>query len=147
MVRLTIPRNSRPIDMSEKENRNFAYVVGTVIALLSLAKIHFADGGSLAIVLLCSGVVLVLLGFLRPSWLSPLNRAWMHLAAILAWFNTRLILALVYVLMIVPVALFARSILRRDLIDAGIDGDERNSYWREREEEEDMDPEKLERMF
>jgi Saxitoxin biosynthesis operon protein SxtJ len=58
-------------------------------------------------------VVLVLPALVAPSVLKPAYRAWMALAAVLAWINTRIILGLVFFLVVTPIGLVMR-LLGRD---------------------------------
>jgi hypothetical protein len=58
-------------------------------------------------------VVLVLPALVAPSVLKPAYRAWMALAEVLAWINTRIILGLVFFLVVTPIGLVMR-LLGRD---------------------------------
>ena len=67
---------------------------------------------------------------MAPAVLAPVRRAWMRVVAPLAWFNTRLLLGLVYYGILLPSGLIRRVVadpltLRRDT--AG-----RESYWVDR---------------
>ena len=75
--------------------------------------------GGLAILL--AGLALV-----APSLLGPVHRVWMQVADALGWFNTRVLLGLVYFLVMTPTGIVMR-LLGRDPLDRRL-GD-RSSYW------------------
>lgn len=52
-------------------------------------------------------------GLILPQVLKPLYLLWMKIGHALGWFNTRLILGILFFLMFAPVALFMR-LIRRD---------------------------------
>lgn len=52
--------------------------------------------------------VLILLYLFKPKWLYPLYLCWMYVASILGWINTKVILLLAYLMLIVPIGLFLR---------------------------------------
>lgn len=88
-------------------------------------------------VVISVGAVMGLLGLLVPALLVPFYKFWMgYVAAPLGWFNTRLILGLVFFLMFTPMALLLwvrRKLapetdpLRRAELPGG-------SYWKRREQ-------------
>ena len=49
-----------------------------------------------------------ILGILRPGLLLYPYRAWMKLGHILGWFNSRIILGLVFIIVLLPIALIMR---------------------------------------
>ncbi len=74
-------------------------------------------------------VVLALLALGAPSLLGPVHRLWMQVADALGWFNTRVLLGLVYFLVMTPTGIVMR-LMGRDPLDRRL-GD-RASYWVER---------------
>lgn len=54
------------------------------------------------------GVLLVVPGLLFPAALGPVERGWMAFASALGWFNTRLILGVVYYVVFTPAGLLRR---------------------------------------
>jgi len=58
-------------------------------------------------------VALTLPAGFAPSLLAPVHRAWMAVGAVLGWINTRILLAAVFYLGVLPVG-FAMRLLRRD---------------------------------
>ena len=54
-------------------------------------------------------------GVAAPRLLAPVFRAWMKLAAVLGWINTRILLILVYYLVVTPIGLLMRLFRRSPL--------------------------------
>jgi len=71
-----------------------------------------------------------------PMALLPLYRVWTRFAAALAWFNTRVLLGLVFYLIITPVGLIMK-IIGSDPMKRKIDKDT-ESYWIKRKENKDL---------
>ncbi len=57
---------------------------------------------------LALAILLILPALLKPDWLSLPHAAWLKIGAALGWFNTRLILGILYIVAIVPIALVLR---------------------------------------
>ena len=86
--------------------------------------------------LMAVGLVLGVLALLVPALMIPFYDFWMRwVTAPLGWFNTRLILGIVWVLLFTPVAivrrLFASDALRRNTLPKD------QSYWLKREKQRD----------
>jgi hypothetical protein len=71
-----------------------------------------------------------------PMALLPLYRLWVKFAMVLAWFNTRLLLALVFYLVITPIGLGMR-LLGHDPLERKIDKGA-TTYWKEKEQIDDV---------
>lgn len=68
---------------------------------------------------------------IAPMALLPLYRAWTKFAMALAWFNTRLLLAMVFYIVITPIGL-AMRLAGKDPMNRKIDPGAQ-SYWKKRE--------------
>ncbi len=90
-----------------------------------------------------AGILLILSGLLVPWVLRPIERVWMIVALAMGYVMTRVILGLVFLLVFTPSGLVIRM-LRKDPMNLRFDP-QASSYWHEREEE--IDPERMERMF
>ena len=64
-----------------------------------------------------------------PMLLAPVERVWMTIGGWLAWFNTRVILTVLFYIVVTPVGLLMR--LFRDPLDRRLDG-KTASYWIQR---------------
>jgi len=83
-------------------------------------------------------------GMALPILLRPVYWVWLKIAAGLAWFNTRLIMFLIFYLVFTPVGLVLR-LLRKDLIKQRWDK-EAESYWIRRPETP-FDPKRYENQY
>jgi hypothetical protein len=81
-------------------------------------------------------------GLVLPVLLKPVYLAWMKFGHALGWFNTRLILGIVFFLIFMPVALLFR-LIRRDPMERKLDADAA-SY---RHPSEHLPPERMEKPF
>lgn len=105
--------------------RKFAVTMG--IAFLVITIILLLKGGSGIILTLAVSGLFFTAALIRPGPLKYIYIVWMKFAFILGWFNTRLLLLLMFYLVFMPVGLIMR-IFRIDLLDRRIDKN-RVSYW------------------
>lgn len=90
------------------------------------------------------GGLLLLAGLVRPVSLKYVYRGWMKFAFAAAWFNTRLILTLMFYLVMTPVAVLLRLFGKRPLV---LHRDKQApSYWIRREKVP-FDPARYEKHF
>lgn len=88
------------------ELRNFGLLVGSAFLAIGLwPLLRQADARTWAIAL---SILLILPALLKPDWLSFPHSAWLKIGAALGWFNTRLILGILYLVAILPIALVLR---------------------------------------
>ena len=125
--------------------RRFGLVVG--VFLLALAgvirywrhSLYVPLGMAVAGLLLLAAVVLI------PAALAPVRKAWMTLAAVLGWINTRILLVIVFYLVVTPTALLLR-LFRRDPMQRRWRDPAIPSYWARRTDRP-FDREDLRRQF
>ena len=118
-----------PAPKTPAELRRFGLTVGgafLVLAGISRWRGHVWPPAVLGTL----GVLLVVPGLLAPAVLAPVERRWMAFAEMLAWFNTRVILGVLYYLLVTPVGWVLRRF--RDPMDRRLD-DGRTSDWIRRE--------------
>ena len=113
---------------TQDDLKKFGLTVGIVFILIATLALyrHRLPLGS---VLLSAGALLVTCGLLRPLLLKRTHWAWMKLASVLAYVNTRIILGLVFFVIFAPVGVLLR-IFGQDPLDRGIDKNA-NSYWKD----------------
>lgn len=88
------------------ELRSFGLIVGAAFLAIGLwPLLRQADVRTWALIL---STVLILPALLRPAWLKFPHAVWLKIGAALGWFNTRLILGILYIVAIVPIALVLR---------------------------------------
>ena len=97
-----------------------------VIAAIVILKHHHV---SLSL-LIISGSFFVL-GAVAPAILKPVYVAWMKLAVVLSWINTRIILLILFYLILTPIGLIMR-LFGKDVLDFKIKKN-RDSYWQKKE--------------
>lgn len=117
-------------------DRAFGCIVGTILIVLGSAKC-FNEGGlpPIAFVLVIAGTVLLLVGLVAPSRLSLLNRLWLRLGAAIGKVVNPVILAILFFLVVSPMAIVMRLAGKRPLRLAP----DRTAltYWRTRHPAED----------
>ena len=101
-------------------DRKFGYVFA--IALTVLSGILWLIFGELFRGLLIAAAVFAVCALVAPGVLLPINRIWMMFAGRLGAANNYLILGIVYILVILPIALFMR-LIGRDLMHRKLDLD------------------------
>jgi hypothetical protein len=135
--------NKIPEKNVTRDLRLFGWTVGGVllaVGVLLLLRGHLSSGRILA----AAGALLVLGGTVAPRALALPYRLWMGFARALGWFNTRLLLILVFYLILTPLGLILRLTGKRPL-DLKRDP-EAQSYWI-RLPREPFDPSRSEKHF
>ncbi len=111
--------------LSRGELRQFGFTLAVPFALL--AAVSAWRGHTLAPAVLAGlAAALGLLALLAPPLLGPVYKGWMGMAHGLGWFNTRLLLGVVYFVMVTPIGLVMR-LTGRDPLDRRLR--DRESYW------------------
>jgi len=77
----------------------------------------------------------LLLGLPVPKLIMPVYIGWMHVAHAIGWFNTRLLLTLLFYLILTPTALVMR-VLVKDPLDRKLDRNA-DTYWKPHKKRED----------
>ena len=97
-------------------NRAFGCTVGSILAAIGATK-EFLAGPLLPIplLILLAGAVLLLLGIVAPSRLSKLNKIWLKLGTTIAKIVNPIVLALLFFLVVTPMALVMRIVGKRPL--------------------------------
>ena len=117
------------IKSSKKDLRKFGITVGSVLVVLAIV-FYFLDR-SYFIYFGAAGLVLIIMGFISPVILKPLNKVWMGLAVVLGWLSSRIILIVVFYLVLTPISLIAK-ISGKKFLDLKYKS-EKDSYWIKRE--------------
>jgi len=110
-------------------NRSFALVF--VIFFLLLGSVTWWKGGQLYPVYLVLAAATGTVGIFRPAWLTPFNRVWMLFAELLHRVVNPVVLAILFWVVITPVALIMRM-FRRDPLRRSFDPVTK-SYWIKRD--------------
>lgn len=113
--------------LSRAEARRFAWTVGAAFVVLG-GVAAWRGRAFAAMVLFGAGALLLLAGLAAPGRLGPVYRAWMGLAVLLSRVTTPIVLAIMYFLILTPIALVARLVGRNPIDRRPVGG----SYWVER---------------
>ncbi|MDH5510464.1 MAG: SxtJ family membrane protein [Nitrospinota bacterium] len=117
------------IGESLREVRITWYGFTGIFALFGSISLY--KGGAAYPYLYSISAMFALFAVAAPMALLPLYRLWVKFAMKLAWFNTRLLLGMIYFLIITPVGLLSR-ILGKDLLDLKIDKSA-TTHWKKKE--------------
>ena len=104
------------LEQTLPSERSFGLLFGAVFALLA-AYGWFFNGWSLAVVLsiVAIAVAFVLLGFVAPKVLRPLNWLWFQLGLLLGKIVSPIVLGAIFFLLLTPVSLVTRLFGRDEL--------------------------------
>ncbi len=116
------PRNA----LSRTELRKFAWIMATALVIFGSIGL-WRNARAIPLILFALAGLFLLSGLVIPSALNPVYKAWMGLAGVLAWINTRVILGLFFYLILTPVALIVR-LVRDDVLRRKLDRS-CPSYW------------------
>lgn len=120
------------LNLDRKSLRKFGITMG--IAFLAMTVIILARHRHSMMPTAAISVVFFLSALILPSLLKPVYIIWMRFAFCLSWFNTRLILTVLFYLVFMPISLVLK-IFAKDLLDRKIEK-EKNSYWHKKEKSE-----------
>ena len=118
------------IKSGKKELREFGLTIGTILVFLG-ALVVWRGRRELAPYLFSSGGALLVLGFILPRILMPLQKIWMGFSVIMGFFVSRVILFVLFYVAITPMGLIAR-LFGKDLLEQRIDRT-KETYWCDRE--------------
>ena len=96
------------VKTSDKQLRDFGKIVGLGLPIFVGFIIPFLTGHSPAIWTIFIGLIIFSLGIIKPSLLFFPYKFWMAIGNVLGWFNSRLILGLVFILVLQPISLFMK---------------------------------------
>ena len=117
-----------PARLSPRELRRFGFTLAIPLALLAAVGVW---RGHMVLPVILGGLAAALggLAVVAPALLGPVHTIWMKFADALAWFNTRVLLCLVYFLVMTPTGALMR-LVGKDPLDRRLR--DRPSYWVER---------------
>ncbi|MGI9489817.1 MAG: SxtJ family membrane protein [Geminicoccaceae bacterium] len=129
---------SRDEAIEGSSDRSFGLTVGGILLAIVLVRLGFQLWRSGAVTLGWFeltlggiGIVLLVMGLVAPSLLAPLNRGWMKLGLLLFTIVNPIVLALIFLVTVVPIGLALRA-FGKDPLRLRFEPDAK-SYWIERE--------------
>ena len=93
---------------NSKKLREFGIVVGFCFPLIIGFLIPLLFGHDFRIWTIFIGTPLIILGIIYPKSLNKLYEMWFSLGFILGWINSRIILTLVYLSVLIPISMLMR---------------------------------------
>jgi hypothetical protein len=116
-----------PARLTAAEGRRFGLSVGG--AFIAIATVSRWRGhGEAALVLGSLGSALALAGLTLPTYLGPVERAWMGLAHAISRVTTPIVMGVMYFVVITPTAAIRRAFGGNPLVHA----DEAAGFWKQR---------------
>ena len=129
-----------PVDAAEA--RRSALLVAGVFALIAAWSVY-QDRETVAIASGGVSALLLSIGVFSTVASQAFHRAWMGLAHVLGWVNSRILLSLLFYVVLTPIAIIQRLLGRNTL---GRRGPGSESYWVRRKTQA-QSPEQFERLF
>ena len=96
--------------ISKKTLREFGFLIGFTFPFLIGWILPLIGGHSFRTWTLFISIPSIILAFTKPILLLYPYRAWMKLGHILGWVNSRIILGLVFLFVLLPIALIMRML-------------------------------------
>jgi large-conductance mechanosensitive channel len=107
-------RDEEPV--AAGSDRVFGCTVGSVLIVIGATKAFVAGAvPPIAWLMFASGGLLLLLGIVEPSRLSTLNKIWLKLGSAIAKVVNPIVLALLFFLVVTPMAFVMRIVGKRPL--------------------------------
>lgn len=119
--------HSNPARSSE---RSFGVVFGVVFLLIGLWPL--LNSGSPRWLFILLACLMFLIGFIKPAWLSKPNFYWYKIGLFLGAIVAPIVMALVFLITIVPIGLLAK-LFGKDMLDQRLDTSA-ETYWKDRSE-------------
>ena len=127
-------------------DRAFGCTVGSILIVIGAVKAFVAGAISpITCLIFIAGTVLLLLGIVAPSRLSRLNKIWLKAGIVMAKVVNPIVLALLFFLVVTPMALFVRMMGKRLL--PLVPDQTAATYWIKREPLESGGPSGMRRQF
>lgn len=118
-----------PARLTSAQGRRFGLTVGG--AFLVFAAIAWWRGHPTTTTVLGTlGGTLSLAGLIIPTYLDPVERAWMQLAHLISKVTTPIVMGLMYIAVLTPIGLLRRTLGANPLVHK----ERASSYWRSRPE-------------
>ena len=95
-------------NISKKQLQEFSYLIGFGFPFIIGWVIPAISGHMFRSWTLWVGCSSLILGILEPNLLTYPYSAWMKLGHVLGWINSKVILGLVYILVLLPIALIMK---------------------------------------
>ena len=115
--------------MKRSTEKNFGIIFSALFFLIGLWPLLNAD--EIRIWSIIIAVIFLVLAFLKPKLLKPLNHNWIKLGEIIGKVIAPIVMALVFFIIVTPISFLVR-VLGKDLLKLKFS--KNNSYWIKRKE-------------
>ena len=123
-------------------NRTFGLIFSAIFFVVGIYPLVIHDLSPRLWALLIA-LVLICTAFLKPTWLLPLNKAWMKFGLLMHSIINPILMGIIFFTSVMPTGLL-RRLFRRDSLKLKFDPNA-DSYWVERETS--IDPEFFDNQF
>ncbi len=130
VIKTTMLDSQKHAEPSKSSERSFGIVFSVVFLIIALWPL--LSGGAPRWVFVALAIGLLLITFIRPAWLSGPNHYWYKFGLLLGAVIAPLVMALVFLITVVPIGLIAK-LLGKDMLDQKIDKSA-STYWKTRTE-------------
>ena len=110
---------------SKSTNRSFGLLFFIVFFILGIWPLK--NGANLNIYLISISGIFLILGLVNSKLLSPLNKSWIKLGAVLGMIIAPIVMAIVYFIFLTPISFLVR-LVGKDLLSLKFNKKE-NTYW------------------
>jgi len=97
-------------NISKKELRNFTFIFSILFTLLFGILFPYFHGVSLRIWPFIVSFLFLIIGISNPNLIRKIYFIWMKIGEILGWFNSKIILSIVFTFVLIPIAIIMRLI-------------------------------------
>ena len=111
---------------TKKDIRTFGFGLTGFLSIIGALNL-FKGNNDISCYFFAAGFIALIISIVRPYALKCLYKPMMLLAHAIGWFNTQVLLSLIFFFLISPISLVLR-ILKKDLLDKRIDNNCK-SYW------------------
>ncbi|MEJ2052836.1 MAG: SxtJ family membrane protein [Calditrichaceae bacterium] len=136
-----ISEEFKQLDVSNRKLKQFAYLIGAILLLISVWNFIKYNNHDWTIVTGLIAIVLFVIALIRVKILAIPYKIWMGIAIILGWFVSRIILAVVFYLTLTPISLLGR-LLKKKWMDINFT-EKKDSYWISRNTQEPVNYDKM----
>ena len=92
----------------KKKLREFSYLIGIGLPLIIGLLIPFLTGHHFRVWTLYISIPFLFMGYFFPNQLTIYYKFWMNLGYVLGWINSRIILGLVFIFVLLPIAIIMK---------------------------------------
>lgn len=103
-----IDKSLEKTEYSAKELRDFGLLMAGMLMLMFGVVLPWLFTFAIPVWPFVAALGFVVVSFIKPLLLGPVNRIWLKISSVLAWINTYLIMGIIFFLLVVPIGLIMR---------------------------------------